>query len=70
MGCYNGLDKIEKLNEKCNNTLSITRYYDHWELSSYGDDTPFCYRETIDNFSASTLRELIENACRVLHVEV
>jgi len=55
------LQKIEYLNKKCKDSLSITHYYGTWELHSYKEGTPLCkdiYHESLDGLLDKAIRKV------------
>lgn len=56
------LQKIEKLNEACNNSLSIVSRPDYWEIHSYGEDSPLEVDRHYPFIKAKTLAEVVDLA--------
>jgi len=55
------LEKINKLNELCDNSLSITCYGDTWNCNSYTTGTPLNQTDG-GSIEGETFTEMIDNA--------
>lgn len=55
------LQKIEKLNKKCDETLSFC-HYEAWEIHSFRVGSPLSMEKHYPFFKADTLKEVVDLA--------
>jgi hypothetical protein len=63
------IEKINKLDKACDNSLAIIHYCDGWEIHSFKDNTPLDYGVKYPYLIADTFKEVINLAYKFVFKE-
>ena len=55
------IEKIEKLNKECNNSINIV-HHSEWEINSYETDTPLSMEKFYPYFHDKSLKKVVDMA--------